>query len=117
MKPKTIKNAKDLIADMEHNFNEIDNVSKEQGAAFKHFIDSVYKSNSLDTKTKALISIALSVQKQCKWCITYSVDLALKNGASKDEIFDAGWLAVAFGGFSAYTYMQILAKSFNDLVQ
>ncbi|MGB9744352.1 MAG: carboxymuconolactone decarboxylase family protein [Desulfurella sp.] len=117
MRPDMIKNAHDLIADMQKNFKEIDFQSKDTGESFKNFLDKVFKDNHLDTKTKALIAIALSVLKQCKWCITYSVNLALENGATKEQIHEAGWVAVSFGGFSAYTYMQILTKSLNDLAK
>jgi len=58
-------------------------------------LDEVFKDNHLNAKTKALIGVALSVQKQCKWCITYSVNLALKNGATKEEVYEAGWVAVS----------------------
>lgn len=117
MRPNMIKNAKELILDMEKNFEEINKVSEDQSGAFKNFLDKIFKDSNLDAKTKALIGIALSIQKQCKWCITYSVNLAIKNKATKEEIFEAGWVGVAFGGFSAYTYMQILEKSFSDLLR
>ncbi len=118
MKPNMmIKNAQDLIADMEKNFKEIDLQSKNESESFKNFLNHIFDNNHLDAKTKALIAVALSVVKQCKWCITYSADLALKNAATKEQILEAGWVGVAFGGFGAYTYMQILVKSLNDLTK
>lgn len=117
MRPNMIKNAHDLILDMEKNFSDINNKSENKGEIFQSFLDEVFKDSHLSVKTKALIGAALSVQKQCKWCITYSVNLALKNGATKEEVYEAGWVAVALGGFSSYTYMQILAKSLNDLAK
>lgn len=117
MRPNMIKNAHDLIFDMEKNFTDINNQSKNIGEKFQNFLDEVFKDSHLDVKTKALIGVALSVQKQCKWCITHSVNLALKNGATKEEIHEAGWVAVALGGFSSYTYMQILSKSLSDLAK
>lgn len=117
MKPNMIKNAQDLLNDMQKNFDEIKGLSRTQSEAFENFLQSTTDSGMLDTKTKALIGVALAVLKQCKWCITYYVKTALDNKATKEQILEAGWLAVVMGGFSAYTYLQILKKSMEDLLQ
>lgn len=43
MRPNMIKNAHDLIFDMEKNFTDINNQSKNIGEKFQNFLDEVFK--------------------------------------------------------------------------
>lgn len=116
MKKNMIHNAQDLILDMQKNFENINRESK-VGADFIALVNKIYNDGYLDSKTKALMAIALSVQKQCKWCITYNVKKAMDLGSTKEEMLEAGFMAVALSGFSAYAYVQILIKSIEDLMK
>ena len=43
----------------------------------------------LGTKNKELIAVALSVVKQCHYCIVWHVRAAMTAGASEEEIMEA----------------------------
>lgn len=62
------------------------------------------KTGKLDEKTRQLISLAVAVTTRCDGCITVHSDLALKAGASKEEISEALGVAVAMNAGAALIY-------------
>ncbi|OWP57063.1 MAG: alkylhydroperoxidase [Thermoplasmatales archaeon B_DKE] len=82
--------------------------------AFGGFIQSVQKDGKLSLKVKELISIALSISSQCEWCIPYHTRMALQNGATEDEILEAGMVAVLMYGSPALMHMIPLKKAIEE---
>ena len=81
---------------------------------FGIFMKHVGKKGALDTKTKELISVALSVVAKCKWCIAFHTKNALDAGASEDEIMEACFVAALMGGGPALMYVQLVVKAIED---
>jgi AhpD family alkylhydroperoxidase len=79
-------------------------VSKRQppgdGAAsrFFDFMSSVNAPGLLGERTKQAISIALSVAQKCEPCLKSHIRKARKMGMSEEEIDEAAWMGIAFGG-------------------
>jgi len=86
----------------------------EETGAFGIFMKEVEEKGALDTKTKELISIALSVEAQCKWCIAFHTKEALKHGATNEEIMEASLVAALMGGGPAMMYVQLVVKALED---
>ena len=63
---------------------------------------------ALDAKTKNIILAALAVANQCDWCIALHVSNAVKSGATRAEIMEAGWLSVLMGGGPKLTYLKLV---------
>ena len=59
---------------------------------------------ALDTKTKELIALAISVAARCDDCIAHHVYDALEAGASREEISDALGVAILMGGGTSVVY-------------
>jgi len=59
---------------------------------------------ALDTKTKELIALAISVAARCDDCIAHHVYDALEAGARKEEISDALGVAILMGGGTSVVY-------------
>ncbi|MBN2251577.1 MAG: carboxymuconolactone decarboxylase family protein [Candidatus Altiarchaeota archaeon] len=81
---------------------------------FSVFMRKVEAEGALSTSTKELISVALSVKSQCKWCIAFHVRGALDAGASKDEIMEACFVAVLMGGGPSLMYAQLVLKAIEE---
>jgi len=81
---------------------------------FVNFMERVGKKGALDPKTKELIAVALAIVCQCDWCIAFHVDAALKAGATKDELMEAGFEAVLMGGGPALMYMQPMVQAIEE---
>ncbi len=60
---------------------------------------TAFKTDALDTKTKELIALAISVAMRCDGCISHHVPDALAAGATREEIADTlGVAALMCGG-------------------
>src|ERR1700744_4675660 len=62
------------------------------------------QTTKLGEKVRQLISLAVAVTTRCDGCITVHSDLALKAGATKDEIAEALGVAMAMNAGSALIY-------------
>lgn len=82
--------------------------------AFDNYWKVSEEKSALDTKTKQLINVALSVAAQCEWCIAYHVRSAFNKGATHQEILDAASMAVLMHGSPALTYMIPLKEAINQ---
>jgi AhpD family alkylhydroperoxidase len=62
------------------------------------------QTSKLGEKTRQLISLACAVTTRCDGCIVVHTDLALKAGATKEEIGEALGVAVAMNAGAALIY-------------
>jgi AhpD family alkylhydroperoxidase len=62
------------------------------------------KTTKLGEKTRQLISLACAVTTRCDGCIVVHTDLALKAGATREEIAEALGVAVSMNAGSALIY-------------
>ncbi len=71
------------------------------GAAFVAYMKAVSAPGALDTRTKKLIALALSVAGRCEPCVEINARGAREAGASEDQLGEAVALGIAFGGAPA----------------
>jgi AhpD family alkylhydroperoxidase len=71
-----------------------------QTRAFMNFMQKAEEGPALNTKFKELVNVALGVVAQCEWCLTFHVQDAASAGATRQEIMEAGFLAVLMHGWS-----------------
>jgi selenide,water dikinase len=74
--------------------------------AFKQFMGNVFAPGALDVIQKELMTIALSVAVQCEPCLKIHLAKAREMGISAEEIEEAAWMGVAFGGCKAMMFWQ-----------
>ena len=75
------------------------------------------KTNHLDEKTRQLISLACAVTTRCDGCITVHTGLAIKAGATKDEIAEALGVAVSMNAGAALVYSARVLDAYNEKTQ
>ena len=104
-----------LEEDMQKYHDQLMDVIKKLGEtepdyakALTEFIKQAEKPGALSTKTKELISVALGVTAHCPFCIAFHVKNAIKEGATKQEIIEAGLVAGLMGGGPAVAYLKYL---------
>jgi selenide,water dikinase len=81
-------------------------VPGDAAAAFKQFMGKVFTPGALDVIQKELMTIALSVAVQCGPCLRIHLDKAREMGIPREEIEEAAWMGVAFGGCKAMMFWQ-----------
>lgn len=84
--------------------------------AFLGFLNKAESGTALDLKFKELINIGLAVGAQCEWCIAFHVKAAARAGATRDEIIEAGFMAVIMHGGPAYMYMISLFEAVDEFL-
>ncbi len=72
--------------------------------AFRAFSASVFADGALPSKTKQLIAVAAAHVTQCPYCIRGHTELAVKAGASGEEIMEAIWVAAEMRAGAAYAH-------------
>lgn len=84
--------------------------------AFLGFLNKAESGKALGLREKELINVALAVAARGVWCIAFHVQQAVKDGASRDEIMESGFMAVLMHGGPAYMYMTPLLEALDEFL-
>ena len=78
---------------------------------FQEFLKAAGTPGALDGKTKQAIAIALSVLARCEPCVKSHLKKARAMGFSQEEIDEAAWVAIGFGGSPAMVFYNGVRKA------
>jgi len=84
--------------------------------AFLSFMNKAEGGKALTTREKELINVGLAVAAQCEWCIAIHVQHAVGAGAGRDEVIEAGFMAVVMHGGPALMYMTPLLEAVDEFI-
>lgn len=82
--------------------------------AFRTFGQRVFADGALPSKTKELIAVAVAHVTQCPYCIRGHTDLALRKGATEQEIMEAIWVAAEMRAGGAYAHSILAIDAMNQ---
>ena len=105
---------KDYLQDVNKTFKALGRKNPEAIESFQKFMGAVKSDGEKKKKMKELIGIALSVQKQCKHCVSLHVKNALDKGATEDEVIEACMTAVTLGGGPSLMFSSYVLKALKD---
>ena len=71
---------------------------------FSQMAQAALKTDALDTKTKELIALAISVAVRCDACIAYHAKAAVKAGATDQELAETMGMAIYMGAGPSVMY-------------
>ncbi|WP_456396608.1 carboxymuconolactone decarboxylase family protein [Thermococcus sp.] len=80
-------------------------------SAFSRFLRETLDNKALTTREKELIAVALGIAAGCEWCIYLHTQKALAAGATKEELVEAGLVAVLMGGGPSLMHLIPLMKA------
>jgi len=103
-----------LTDEIKERMKELRTETPEQMAAFQKFLETIHKEGALSAKQKELIALAIGIAKQCKICIAFHLEKALNAGATREEILEAGWVAVLMAGGPGLAYFTILLEMLEE---
>lgn len=83
----------------------------ETEAKFHEFLKSANAPGALGAKTKQAMAIALSVLAKCEPCVKSHIKKARAMGFTQEEIDEAAWMAIAFGGAPLMMFYKALRKA------
>jgi AhpD family alkylhydroperoxidase len=79
-------------------------LAPKQAEAFKAFSQAVFAEGALPARTKQLIAVAVAHVTQCPYCIRGHTKAALQQGATRQEIMEAIWVASEMRAGAAYAH-------------
>lgn len=74
---------------------------------WNNFSNMVFKEGALSEKTKQLIAVAVAHVTQCPYCIRSHTKIAMRKGATPEEIVEAFWVASEMRAGGAYAHAAI----------
>lgn len=93
---------------------ELRNGTPEVMKSFSALAQAALKPNALDTKTKELIALAISVAIRCDDCIGFHAKAAAQQGATREEIAETLGLAIYMGAGPSAMYASHALEAFDQ---
>lgn len=114
-KPDGYKSWPDFATMLAHGpLKELRGGAPEVMKGFSAIAQAALKANALDTKTKELIALGISVAMRCDDCIAFHVKAAVHAGASKDEVMETLGMAIYMGAGPSAMYAAHAAEAFTQ---
>lgn len=82
-------------------------------AAFNEFAGATFADGALSNKEKEIIAVGCAHSLRCPYCIDYHIKLARGAGASKEELGEAIWVAIAMGAGACFAHAAVAVKTLN----
>jgi AhpD family alkylhydroperoxidase len=83
--------------------------------AFGAFSRQAFAEGALPAKVKQLIAVAVAHVTQCPYCIDAHTQLAVKAGASDEEIMEAIWVAAEMRAGAAYAHSALALRAIEKV--
>ena len=91
-------------------------LAPETQAAFGAFSRTVFAEGALSAKMKQIVAVAAARVTQCPYCIEGHTKVAVRSGATQEDLMEAIWVAVEMRAGGAYAHSAIAIATFgNDL--
>ena len=85
--------------------------------AFATLAQSALVAKALDTKTKELIAIAISIAVRCDDCVAFHVKAAVQQGATRDEIMETLGMAIYMGAGPSAMYASHAVEAYTQFAE
>ncbi len=102
--------AKLLSADLRNLRGEAPDVMK----SFSAIAQAATAPKALDSKTKELIALAISVAVRCDDCIAFHAKAAVDRGATRDEVLETLGMAIYMGAGPSVMYASHALEAFTQ---
>ncbi|WGU41403.1 carboxymuconolactone decarboxylase family protein [Phenylobacterium sp. NIBR 498073] len=72
--------------------------------AFAGLATAATSTQTIDSKTKELMALAIGIAVHCDGCVAYHTKMAHQHGATREEVAETAALAIYMGGGPAAVY-------------
>lgn len=90
-------------------------LAPETEQAFQAFSAQVFTDGALPAKTKQLIAVAVAHVTQCPYCIRGHTKSALRQGATRQELMEAIWVAAEMRAGGAYAHSTVALAAMDEM--
>ena len=106
-----------MTKDLSATLREMRGGAPEVMKAFSGMAQAALQAKALDTKTKELIALAISVATRCNDCIAFHAKAAVAQGASSDEVFETLGMAIYMGAGPSVMYAAHALDAYNQFAE
>ena len=110
-----MENMKEVVREFDASIARWQKEWPQQRQGFAALTQAAKAPGALEQKYKYLIAMSIAVAEHCHWCIAANVKSALAHGATKEQVMEAGWVAVQMGGGPSLAYLQLVQQAIDDL--
>ncbi|MCD0420071.1 MAG: carboxymuconolactone decarboxylase family protein [Rhodopseudomonas sp.] len=111
------KNWIDLTGELSVALREVRTGAPDVMKGFSAIAQAALKANALDTKTKELIALAISVATRCDGCIGFHAEAAVKHGATRDEVMETMGMAIYMGAGPSVMYAAQAVEAYDQFAK
>ncbi len=72
---------------------------------------------ALDTRTKELVALAISVATRCDACVGFHAEAALRQGATREQVMETVGMAIYMGAGPSVMYAAQAVEAFDQFAQ
>ncbi|MDK9696386.1 MAG: carboxymuconolactone decarboxylase family protein [Siculibacillus sp.] len=109
-----MKNWQNIAAEQSVLLREVRNGAPDAMKGFSALAAGALKAGVLDTKTKELIAVGISVAVRCDPCIAFHTKAARAAGATREEIMETVATAIYMGAGPAYMYAAQAVEAYDQ---
>lgn len=88
--------------------------SPEVTKAFSAMAKAATEAGALDTKTKELIALAISVAIRCDGCVAFHSEAAMRQGATREELMETMGMALYMGAGPSLMYAAQAVEAYDQ---
>jgi AhpD family alkylhydroperoxidase len=103
-----------LAAGLSAPLKELRGGAPEVMKGFSALARAALEAKALDTKSKELIALGISVATRCAPCIAYHAEAAAKLGATREEIMETMGMAIYMGAGPSVMYAAQAVEAFDQ---
>jgi AhpD family alkylhydroperoxidase len=85
--------------------------------AFSALARAALEPKALDTKTKELIALAISVATRCDGCVAFHAQAAVRQGATREEVLETMGMAIYMGAGPSVMYAAQALEAFDQFAE
>ena len=111
------KNFPAMATDLNQSIARLRKGIPETMKGFFFFLAAATANGTLDSKTKELIAMAVSVAVRCDGCLAFHAKASVKQGASREEILETLGMAVYMGGGPSMVYAAEALDAFDQFME
>lgn len=104
----------EMATELSQAIREVRAGTPEPMRAFSALARAALEPKALDTKTKELIALAISVAIRCDGCVAFHAEAAVKQGASRDEVMETMGMAIYMGAGPSVMYAAQAVEAFDQ---
>lgn len=108
------KNWPDMTAQLSVALRELRGGAPDVMKGFGALARAALEPKALDTKTKELIALAISVATRCDACVGFHAEAAVRQGATRDEIMETMGMAIYMGAGPSVMYAAQAVEAFDQ---